>query len=121
LPDCSKVQLGPFIGPFNPLEREVAAAALKFYQAKKLSPIKIYKNQEQVMDVKLWTIGIHPCLNPGASSGAYVGAVPKNAKSVVKIYVYHKPYPAVPNSWHFLMLAKLPTKGWVVVSESTGP
>ena len=106
---------------FNPLEREVRTATLKFYQAKKLSLIEIYKNQEQVMDVKLWTVGIHPCLNPGGPSGAYVGAVPKNAKSAVQIYVYHKPYPVVENSWHFLMLAKLPTKGWVVVSESTGP
>ena len=117
LPDCSKV----YIGPFNPVEKEVHTAALKYYQAKKLSPIKIYGNREQVMDVNLWTVGIHPCSSGGASSGAYVGAVPKNAMSAVQIYVSHKPYTAVPNSSHFLMLAKVPTKGWVVVSEGTGP
>ena len=117
LPDCSKV----FLGPLKPLERDVATAALKYYQAKKLSPIKIYKNQEKVVVVKLWTVGVHRCLNPGGPSGAYVGAVPKNAKSAVQIYVYHKPYVEVPNNSHFLTVAKLPRKGWVVVSETTSP
>lgn len=117
LPDCSKIN----DGLLKPVEKEVRAAVLKYYQTQKLTPIRIDNDQERVMDVKLWTIGTHSCLNPDGGSGAYVGAVPKNAKSAVQLHVYHKPYPVTQNSWSFVMLAEVPTKGWIVVSEGTGP
>ena len=104
----------------KPVEKAVRAAAVKYYANKKLGPITIYRNQEQVKEVKLVTVGVHWCLNAPGSKGAYVGAVPKAALSVVEVYVFHKPYPNPVRS-NFLMVAKMPLKGWIVVAENSSP
>jgi hypothetical protein len=104
----------------KPVEKAVRAAVVKYYAIKKLGPITIYKNREQVVEVKLWTVGVHWCLNAPGSKGAYVGAVPKAALSAVEVYVFHKPYPN-PVAQNFLMLAKMRVKGWIVVAENTSP
>lgn len=75
----------------KPLEKAVRAAALKYYATKKLGLIAIYKNQEQLVDVKLWSVGVHSCLNSPGGRGGYVGAVPRADLSDVEIYVFHKP------------------------------
>lgn len=117
LPNCSKI----FGGKYRPVEKDVRAAAVKYYAIKKLGPIKIALNREQVKDVKLWTVGVHWCLNAPGSKGAYVGAVPKAALSAVEVYVLHKPYPGNPVAENFLVVAKMKVKGWVVVAENTSP
>ncbi len=117
LPSCSKI----YSGIYKPIEKEVRAAVVKFYTAKKLAPVTIYKNREQIITVKLWTVGVHYCLNPGGGKGGYVGALPKTATSAVQVYAKHKPYPGTAAPSHFLMLAKTKTKGWTVYSEGTGP
>ena len=116
LPNCSR----SFSGIMKPVEKAVRAAVVKYYAIKKLGPITIYKNREQVVEVKLWTVGVHWCLNAPGSKGSYVGAVPKAALSAVEVYVFHKPYPN-PVASNFLMLAKMRVKGWIVVSENTSP
>lgn len=117
LPSCSKI----YSGIYKPVEKEVQAAVVKFYTAKKLAPVTIYKNREQVISVKLWTPGVHWCLNPGGGKSGYVGAVPKTAIAAVQVYAKHKPYPGTMAPSHFLVLAKTKAKGWVVYSEGTGP
>ena len=116
LPNCSSL----WGGKYRPVEKEARAAAVKYYAFKKLGPITIFKNREQVIDVKLWTVGVHECLNPGVGNGGYRGAVPKTALSAVEVYAFHKPYPN-PVAWNFLVLAKMRTKGWVVVAENKSP
>lgn len=108
-------------GKYRPVEKEVRAAAVKYYATKKLGPITIYKNREQVIDVKLWTLGWHECLNPGVSNGGYQGAVPKTALAAVEVYVLHKPYLGNSVASNFLVVAKMRTKGWMVVAENTSP
>ncbi len=117
LPNCSKL----FGGKYRPVEKEVRTAAAKYYSTKKLGPTTIALNREQVMDVKLWSVGVHECLNPGAGNGGYVGAVPKGALSAVEVYALHKPYPEMPEASNFLVIAKTRSKGWVVVAENTSP
>jgi hypothetical protein len=116
LPNCS----GRFSGIMKPVDKGVRAAVVKYYAIKKLGPITIYKNREQVVKVKLWTVGVHSCLNAPGSTGAYVGAVPTAALSAVEVYVFHKPYPN-PVAQSFLVLAKMRVKGWIVVAENTSP
>jgi hypothetical protein len=116
LPNCSR----SFSGIMKPVEKAVRAAVVKYYAIKKLGPITIYKNREQVVEVKLWTVGVHWCLNAPGSKGSYVGAVPKAALSAVEVYVFHKPYPN-PVASNFLVLAKMQVKGWIVVAENTSP
>lgn len=117
LPNCSSL----WGGKYRPVEKEVRAAAAKYYATKKLGPITIYKNREQVIDVKLWTLGWHECLNPGVSNGGYQGAVPKTALAAVEVYVLHKPYLGNSVASNFLVVAKMRTKGWMVVAENTSP
>ncbi len=117
LPNCSII----WSGKYKPVEKNVRAAAMKYYATKKLGPITISLNREQVVDVNLWSVGVHRCLNPGAGNGAYTGAVPKSALAAVKIYVSHKPYPGNPVASNFLVLAKMPVKRWIVVAENTSP
>lgn len=105
----------------KPVEKDVRAAVVKYYAIKKLGPITIYKNREQVVDVKLWTAGWHECLNPGVGNGGYAGAVPKTALSAVEVYVFHEPYPGNPVASNFLTVAKMRAKGWMVVAENTSP
>lgn len=116
LPNCSK----PYGGIYKPVEKAVRAAAAKYYATKKLGPITISQNREQVIDVKLWSAGWHECLNPGVGNGGYKGAVPKGALSAVEVYVFHKPYPN-PVASNFLVVAKMRVKGWIVFAENTSP
>ena len=117
LPNCSR----SFGGIMKPVEKAVHAAVVKYYAIKKLGPITILKNREQVKEVKLWTVAVHWCLNAPRSKGEYVGAVPKAALSAVEVYVNHKPYSGTPVAANVLMLAKMRTKGWIVVAENTSP
>lgn len=117
LPNCSIL----WGGKYKPVEKGVRVAAVKYYATKKLGPITIAKNREQVIDVKLWSVGVHSCLNPGVGNGGYVGAVPKAALSAVEVYVFHKPYPVNPVASNFLVVAKMRAKGWMVVAENTSP
>lgn len=117
LPNCSR----SFGGIMKPVEKAVRVAVVKYYTAKKLAPVYIYLNREQVKEVKLWTVGVHSCLNAPGSKGAYVGAVPKTALAAVEVYVHHKPYQDMPVATNFLVVAKTPTKGWVVVAENSSP
>ncbi len=116
LPNCSKLHAGIY----EPVEKAVRAAAAKYYAIEKLGPITISQNREQVVDRKLWSAGWHECLNPGVINGGYKGAVPKGALSAVEVYVFHKPYP-IPVASNFLVVAKMPVKGWIVVAENTSP
>ena len=116
LPTCAS----SYGGIMKPVETGVRAAVVKYYAIKKLGPTTIFKNREQVKVVKLWTVGIHWCLNTPGSKGSYVGAVPKTALFAVEVYALHKPRPDSVAS-NFLMVAKMPTTGWKVVSEGTGP
>lgn len=117
LPNCSIL----WSGKYKPVEKEVRAAAVKYYAIKKLGPITIALNREQVINVKLWSVGWHECLNPGVGNGGYRGAVPKTALFAVEVYVLHKPYPGNPVTSNFLVLAKMRVKGWIVVAENTSP
>ena len=105
----------------KPVNKEVRAAVVKYYALKELGPITIYKNREQIKEVKLWTVGVHWCLNAPGSKGAYVGAVPKAVPSAVEVFVGNKPYSGNPVTQNFLMVAKVKLKGWVVVGENTSP
>ena len=117
LPNCSKI----YSGVMKPVEKGVRAVAAKYYEVKKLAPITMSKNREQVVDIKLWSVGWHDCLNTGVGNGGYRGAVPETALSAVEVDVMHKPYRGNPMSSNFLVIAKMRIKGWVVVAENTSP
>lgn len=107
--------------PVKPVTADVVAALKKYYAARHLTPITIYKNQETVLNVKQQSIGVHWCRNVDGSKSGYVGVVPKNATAAVMVHVKHKPYPVTEAGSTFATLAKMPLTGWKVVSDDTGP
>lgn len=107
--------------PVKPVTADVVAVITKYYEAKHLTPITIYKNEEMVLDVKEQSVGVHSCQNPGDGVGGYVGAVPLTATAAVMVYVKHEPYPGTQTPSNFVTLALMPGTGWMVVAESTGP
>lgn len=107
--------------PVKPVASDVRAVLTKYYSAKHLTPISVYKNQETILNVKNQSVGTHWCKNPDGSKSGYVGMVPKNATAAVMVHVKHKPYPVTEAPSSFVTLAKVPGVGWKVVSEGTGP
>jgi hypothetical protein len=106
--------------PVKPIAADVLKVLTKYFTAKHLNPITVYKKQEKVLNVKQQSVGTHWCKNPDGSKSGYVGSVPKNATAAVMVQVKHKPYPVTQAGTTFVTLAKL-TTGWKVVSEGTGP
>jgi hypothetical protein len=107
--------------PVRPVAADVRAVLTKYFSAKHLTPISVYKNQETILNVKDQSVGTHWCKNPDGSKSGYVGMVPKNATAAVMVHVKHKPYPVTEAPSTFVTLAKVPGVGWKVVSEGTGP
>jgi hypothetical protein len=107
--------------PVKPVTSDVVAVLKRYYTAKHLTPMTIYKNQEMVLNVNEQSVGVHYCKNPDGSKSGYVGSVPKNATAAVMVHVKHKPYPVTQAPSSFVTLAKIPRTGWKVVSEGTGP
>jgi hypothetical protein len=105
---------------FKPVEVGVVKAIQLYYQRLNLTPIKIYKNQELVVDIILHAEGVHTCTYDGIESG-YVGSIPYGATAAVQVAVTHKPYAQTGNNFGILYVAKMGTQGWKVVSEGTGP
>jgi hypothetical protein len=106
--------------PVKPVAPDVLKVVTKYFTAKHLNPIRIYKNQEKVLNVKQQWVGTHWCRNADGSKSGYTGMVPKTATAAVMVQVKHKPYPVTQAPTTFVTLAKLKT-GWKVVSEGTGP
>ncbi len=107
--------------PTKPVTADVVAAIKKYYTARHLTPITIYKNRETVLNVKQQSAGVHWCKNPDGSRSGYVGVVPRNATAAVMVRVRHKPYPVTQSAFTFATLAKMPRTGWRVVSDDTAP
>ncbi|HUW78913.1 MAG TPA: hypothetical protein VMV52_09235 [Candidatus Nanopelagicaceae bacterium] len=107
--------------PVRSLTAGVRTAAVAYYKAKKLLPITIYKNSENVLDVEQQRLGFHWCNSGDGGIGGYAGSVPMGATEAVMIYVHHAPYPIVDASDHFLTVALISGDGWKVVGEGTGP
>lgn len=117
LPNCPVIAKWPV----KPVAADVVVVLKRYFAAKHLTPITIYKNQETVLNVKEQSVGVHWCKNPDGSKSGYVGAVPKSATAAVMVHVKHKPYPVTQAASTFVTLAKMPRTGWRVVSEGTGP
>jgi len=105
----------------KPISANVVLALKKYYAARHLTPISVYKNEETVLNVKQQSIGVHWCRNLDGSKSGYVGVVPKNATAAVMVHVKHRPYPETMAASTFATLARMPLKGWKVVSDDTGP
>ena len=117
LPRCADVLTGRVV----PVGAQVRATVTTFYARQHLTPVTFVKNRETIVKVAWQWPGVRHCTNPGGGQGAYVGHVPKNATAAVLVMVTHKPYPVTQAATHFLMVARIPAKGWRVVSEGTGP
>ena len=107
--------------PVKPVSADVVAALTKYYSARHLTPVSVYGKRETVLDVKKESVGVHWCRNLDGSKSGYVGVVPKNATAAVMVHVKHRPYPVTQAASTFVTLAKIPSKGWKVVSDDTGP
>jgi len=105
----------------KPVTADVVSALNKYYAARHLTPVSVYKNQETVLNVKQQSSGVHWCRNLDGSKSGYVGVVPKNAIAAVMVHVKHKPYPTTMVASTFATLAKMPHTGWKVVSDDTAP
>lgn len=117
LPACPVVSKWPV----KTVSPGVVAALKSYYGSRHLTPIKIVKNQEMVLNVTAESVGTHYCLNPDGSKSGYVGVVPRNAIAAVMVRVTHKPYPVTQSANTFATLADVATKGWRVVSDDTAP
>jgi hypothetical protein len=119
IPDCmaSAVRNWPVQAVFE----GVRAAALAYYKAKNLLPIRIYKDSKNVLNLVQQRAGFHWCNSGDGIIGGYEGQVPANAIAAVMVYVHHAPYLVVNASEHFLTMAMIPGKGWQVVGENTSP
>jgi len=105
----------------KPVSANVVLALKKYYAARHLTPISVYKNVETVLNLKQQSIGVHWCRNLDGSKSGYVGVVPKNATAAVMVHVRHRPYPETMAASTFATLARMPLTGWKVVSDDTGP
>ncbi len=114
IPDCFKIRTFPA----KPIQSDVKSAITKYFQSKNQLPISIAKNQEQIIDVNLWSAGAHQCSLGGGSFGKYNGTIPKGATAAVQVNVTHKPGVGAPNGASLLVLAKFSGKGWSVISIS---
>jgi Fibronectin type III domain len=113
----------PVVGdwPIKPVPAAVVAVIGAYYSAKHLAPVRVIDNQEMVLNVHEQSVGTHRCRNAGGPSGGYVGVVPARATAAVMVHVRHKPYPVTQNPDSFVTLALVPSLGWRVVGEGTGP
>ncbi len=116
LPRCPSTATWPSVTVSTP----VKTALTKYYAARHLTPITIYRNRMWVMNVVLERVGTHWCSNPDGGRSGYVGVVPKNATAAVLVRSTHRPYPVTRAATTFATVVKLPT-GWRVVSDDTGP
>lgn len=106
--------------PVKPVSAPVRAALTRYYSARHLTPVTVYKNQMWVLNVALERTGVHWCQNAGGGKSGYVGVVPKGATAAVLVQVTHKAYPVTGSRTTFATVAKL-AAGWKVVSDDTGP
>ncbi len=106
--------------PFTPISPVVKATLVRYYRARHLTPLTVYRNRMWVLNLVLERVGTHWCANPGGGRAGYVGVVPKNARMAVMARVTHRPYPVTGSAITYATLALLPT-GWKVVSDDTAP
>jgi len=98
----------------------IRALVLAHYQ-KLLSPISIYKDQAEVLDVNIWSHTIHTCSNASGPDGGYVGNVPVGATAAYQVYVKYTPRAMRNDPWNFLLFAIMPGKGWILAYEGPLP
>ncbi|GEM_PF-3598786 len=87
----------------------------------KLAPIKILYQYAGVVDVRAESVTPHICIYSDGRQAAYTGKVPASATEAIEVDVQHAPSPPTGTVETFLMLAKIPNQGWVVVDEGSSP
>jgi len=107
--------------PVKPIAPAVKAALVKYYAARHLTPITVDRNRESILNLVLERVGVHYCRNLGGGRAGYVGVVPKQATAAVMVHVRHRAYAVTGSAYTFVTLAKIPGKGWKVLSDDTGP
>ena len=108
------------VRPTKAVPAQVVAAVTAYYAARHLTPIKIFRSQETILNVHEWPIGFNYCRHVGGGVSGEGGFVPSNAAAAVMVLVDHKPYPVTGFSTHFVSVALIPRVGWRVVGEFTG-
>lgn len=98
---------------------KVPPAVLTIIKAKyaKLAPVKILYQYTAVVDVRAESVTPHICLYSDGRQVAYSGKVPTSATQALVVDVQHAPSPPTESVENFLMLAKIPTQGWIIVDE----
>lgn len=87
----------------------------------KLAPITILSKYTAQVDLRAESVTPHICVYSDGRQVAYTGKVPTLATQAIELDVHHAPWPPTENVENFVMLAKIPTKGWVVINEGTAP
>jgi len=108
------------VRPTKAVSAQVVAAVTAHYAARHLTPIKIVRGQETILNVHEWPVGVNHCWNVGGGVTGESGFVPSNATAAVMVLVDHKPYPVTGGSTNFVSVAQIPSVGWRVVGEFTG-
>jgi len=99
------------------LTKSLTTVAKKYYQVKKLLPIKV--NAINQVNLLLNYAGVHPCSNGvGAPQGSWSGSVPRGAKAAWILAITHKMNAF--GNFHFIYIAQVGSKH-EVVGEGTGP
>lgn len=87
----------------------------------KFAPVTILRKFTAVVDVRSESATPHICIYSDGRQVAYTGKVPTSATQAIEVAVHHAPWPPTENVLNFVMLAKIPTKGWIVIDEGTAP
>lgn len=102
----------------RPIAR-VPSEVLAMIKAKyaNLAPISILSQITGVVDVRAESVAPHLCLYSDGRQVAYVGKVPTSATQAIEVAVKHQPDRVAGGTNSFVMFAKIPTKGWIIVDE----
>ena len=108
------------VRPTKAVSAQVVTAVTAYFAARSLTPIKIVRGQETILNVHEWPVGFNYCRRTGGGVSGEGGFVPSNAIAAVVVLVDHKPDPVTRFSTHFVGVAHIPRVGWRVVGEFTG-
>ena len=108
------------VRPTKAVSAQVVTAVTAYFAARSLTPIKIVRGQETILNVHEWPVGFNYCRRTGGGVSGEGGFVPSNAIAAVMVLVDHKPDPVTRFSTHFVSVAQIPNVGWRVVGEFTG-